>query len=66
MPPLGADCAAPVLLPPQITLLVTVAFANKAAAGCVTVAEAVKVHPLASLMVTVYVPALNPVAVEVV
>ena len=34
--------------------------------GCVIVKVLVAVHPLASVTVTVYVPALNPVAVAAV
>jgi hypothetical protein len=36
------------------------------AVGCVTVTDVVKVHPLASFTVHVYVPAVRPVAVELV
>ena len=53
VPPLGADCAAPVELPLHRLLLVTVAFANNAAAGCVIVTLLVTVHPLLSVIVTV-------------
>ena len=65
VPPLGADCATPVLLPLQSTFVVTVALANKVA-FCVIVTEAVAVHPLASVTVKVYVPALKPLMLEVV
>ena len=41
-----------------ITLLVTVALANKTV-GWVTEADATKVHPIESVIVTVYVPALR-------
>jgi len=36
------------------------------AAGCVNVAEVWVLHPFASVMVTMYVPALKPEAVAVV
>jgi hypothetical protein len=65
VPPLGADCAAPLLLPLQFTLLTTVALANKAA-GWVMVTLPVAVHPFASVTVKVYVPALKPLMLEVV
>ena len=41
----------------QLTFCDTTPLAVSAAAGWVTVTEAVAVHPLASVMVTVYVPA---------
>jgi hypothetical protein len=42
------------------------AVADKAAAGWVMITEAVEVFPLASVTVTVYVPATKPVAAAVV
>ena len=57
--------AVPVAPPKHATstwLVVTVS----AAAGCVIVTFAVAVHRLASVTVTVYVPAISPVAVIVV
>jgi hypothetical protein len=46
--------------------LTAVATAERAAAGWVTVAQAVFVQPFASVTVTQYVPATRPVAVAVV
>ena len=60
-PPVGADCAVP--LPPlQSTLAVTVALDTKAA-GAVIVTLPVAEQLCASVTVTVYVLAVNPVAV---
>jgi hypothetical protein len=66
VPPLGADCALPLLLPLQLTLFTTVAFANNTAAGWVIVTLPVAVHPCASVTIKVYVPALKPLMLEVV
>jgi hypothetical protein len=52
-------------IPEQETLLIT-ALLDIGAAGWVTVVVPVAVQPLASVTVTVYVPALSPAAVEVV
>jgi hypothetical protein len=41
------------------------AVADKAAAGWVMVTEAVEVFPLASVTVTVYEPAVRPIAIAV-
>ena len=56
MPPVTVRSIAPVELPLQSTF-VCVVLALKAAAGCVIVTDAVVVQPLASVTVTVYVPA---------
>jgi hypothetical protein len=53
------------LLPPKQDTGVAVAEAVTAV-GCVTTAVADEVHPFASITVTVYVPAVRPVAVAVV
>ena len=61
MPPVGTDCAVPV--PPlHAALAVTVAPVSRFV-DCVMVTLAVAVQPLASVTVTVYVPAESPVAV---
>ena len=52
VPPLGADCALPLLLPLHRLFAVTVALANKVAV-CVIVTEPVAVHPCASVTVKV-------------
>jgi hypothetical protein len=56
VPPVAVKLAAPVELPKQRTF-VTVMLAVSAAAGCVIVTLAVVVQLLASVMVTLYVPA---------
>ena len=57
--------AVPVEFPKQRTLTWLVPTVS-AAAGCVMVTLAVWVHRLASVTVTIYVPAISPVAVTVV
>ena len=52
--------------PPLQDTFVCAAVAVLIAVGCVIVKFLVAVHPLASVTVTVYVPALNPVAVAAV
>ena len=56
---------APLEAPLHATFVTTVVPLT-ALAGCVTVALTVAVHPLASVMVTVYVPADKPVLSSVV
>jgi hypothetical protein len=64
VPPPGAAVAVPLVLPlHNIFTCVTVA---ERTAGCVNVTVLTNVHPLASVIVTVYVLALSPVAVVVV
>ena len=65
VPPAGVTVAAPVLPPKHNTLLTVVPVLN-AAAGCVMVIEAVMVQALASVTVTVLIPAFNPEITEVV
>ena len=57
MPPVAVTLALPLLPPKQLTLVVAVAVAANADAGCVIATLAVAVHPFASVMVTVYEPA---------
>ena len=52
--------------PPLQDTFVCAAVAVMIVVGCVIVKVLVAVHPLASVTVTVYVPALNPVAVAAV
>ena len=60
-PPVPEAAADPSLPPLQLTLeVVKVA---ETAFGSVIVTSSVSVHPLASVVVTVYVPAVNPLAV---
>ena len=66
MPPAGLAVALPFEPPKQDTWLFTVVVALKAAVGCKMVTLAVHMQPFASVTVTVYVPALRPVAVGVV
>ena len=61
MAPLTVTEADPFVPPLQATFVCDVPTVN--AAGCVTVYDLVAVHPLASVTVTVYVPAASPVAV---
>ena len=49
------------MLLPKHNTFVCVKLLAKAAAGCVMVVEMVCVHPFASVIVTKYVPAANPV-----
>ena len=49
------------LVPPLHVTLVVIAEADNALAGCVTVVVAVDEQLLASVIVTVYVPATKPV-----
>ena len=58
--------ALPLLLPKQLTLVVTVAVAVSADAGCVIATLAVVVHPLESVTVSVYEPAERLLNVAVV
>jgi len=64
--PPPADAVAVPLLPPLQATFVDEGIVTVTIAGCVIVTCAVAVHPLASVAVTVYVPAINPVAVAVV
>ena len=61
VPPDAEAEAAPVLPPLQLTFVVFTETASTE--GCDIVVDAVPVHPLLSVTVTVYVPAVNPVAV---
>lgn len=62
VPPLTETVAAP-LLPPLQETWVVLDTDPLSELGCDTVAEAVVVHPLASVTVAVYVPAARPEAV---
>src|SRR5439155_665168 len=64
VPPLTLAVALPLLPPKQSTLTCALMLALNAVSGCVMVALAVAVQPLASLTVTMYVPAPRLVAVE--
>ena len=48
------------VFPPKQATDVVVVVSPMLAAGCVIIADVVAVQPLASLTVTVYVPAINP------
>ena len=65
MPPEGIAVAVPLLPPKQLTSVCDEVTLT-ASAGPYIVAVAVDVHELASVTVTVYVPAVSPVAVIVV
>jgi hypothetical protein len=65
VPPDAVKSAVPVALPKHNTLT-PVMLAASAAAGCVITTEAVVEHPLASVTVTLYVPATRPVLSSVV
>ncbi len=65
MPPLAIHAATPLLPPKQLTGIF-VAETIRALAGWVTVVVEVDGHPDASVTVTVYVPAVNPEAEDVV
>ena len=65
MPPLAVTLAVPSLPPKQLTG-VEVHEAETDDEGSVTIASQVAVHPFASVTVTVYVPAVNPLIEEVV
>ena len=65
VPPTADAVACPFSPALQLTLASTIADAVSVA-GSLMVTEAVSVHPLSSVMVTVYVPAARPVAVAVV
>ena len=60
MPPAADEFTAPLLPPKQLTAAAAVAVEVSDAAGCVTVAVETELHPFASRMVTVYVPAPIP------
>ena len=62
VPPLTIRLIEPVLLPLQRTLVAVADALN--AVGSVTAALEVLMHPTASVIVTVYVPAHNPVTVD--
>jgi len=62
VPPDPDAVADPSLLPLQLTS-VGVPIETDTAVGCAMVVDSVSVHPLASVTVTVYVPAVRPVAV---
>ena len=62
VPPVADAVAAPSLAPLQL-VFVGVPIAATRAVGSVTVTDSVSVHPLASVTVTVYVPAVKPDAV---
>ena len=58
MPPVAVTLAVPLLPPKQLTGVALHVAAN--CAGSVTIDSQVAVHPLASVTVTVYVPAVKP------
>ena len=60
VPPAGVRFIAP-LEPPKQEMFVTTVVPETAVAGWPTVAFTVAAHPLASVMMTVYVPAVSPV-----
>jgi hypothetical protein len=64
VPPDGVTEAVPVL--PLLHNTPVWAVVADMAVGCVTVTDVVKVQPFASFTVQVYVPAVRPVAVELV
>src|SRR5947208_1871115 len=64
LPPLALAVALPLVPPKQSTLTCALMLALNAVSGCVMVALAVAVQPLASLTVTMYVPAPRLVAVD--
>src|SRR5207247_1704738 len=64
VPPLALAVALPLVPPKQSTLTCALMLEIDAVSGCVMVALAVAVQPLASLTVTMYVPAPRLVAVE--
>ena len=64
MPPVTLTVADPSVPFKHVALAVTDAVAASAALGCVTVAFVCAVQLFASVTVTVYVPAANPVAVK--
>ena len=59
VPPVAVKVMVPLFPPKQLTL-VFVVDALSADTGCVIVPDDVVVHPLLSVIVTVYVPAPNP------
>ena len=63
MPPVAVTLAVPLLPPKQLTGVALQVATNWA--GCVTIDSQVAVQPLASVTVTVYVPAVNPPIEEV-
>ena len=65
VPPVALAVAPPSEKPLQLTLLSTTLAADNAA-GSVIVVDELSVQPFASVTVTLYVPATNPVAVAVV
>ena len=65
VPPDGIAVACPVA-PPLQSIFIPLAVADRASAGSVNVVLADVVQPCASVTVTVYVPAVKPVAVMVV
>ena len=68
MPPLTVILTIPFAEPLHVGWVMTAATVvmSRAAAGCVIITEDVLVHPLASVTVTVYVPADRCPAVQVV
>ena len=65
VPPATVKLIAPVEPPLQLTLVEEAMLALRAVAGCVIVCEAVAVQLLASVTVTLYVPAPRPVRFSV-
>ncbi len=65
VPPVAVTVAEPLFPPLQVMLFCPEIKAVKAV-GCVIVTLVVRVQPFASVTVTVYVPAVNPVAVAAV
>ena len=63
VPPVPAAVAVPSEAPKQETLVDALIVTATALAGCVMVTVAVSVQPLASVTVTVWLPAERPVAV---
>ena len=61
VPPVGVKLIAP-FVPPKQAIFVTTVVPETAEVGCVTVIpETVPVHPLVSVIVTEYVPAVSPI-----
>ena len=60
VPPATDEFTAPLLPPLQLTFCEVVAVKLNADPGCVIVAVETELHPFASRMVTVYVPAVTP------
>jgi hypothetical protein len=58
------DEALPLFPPLQLTSAVALAVTPNEVVGCVILTVALAVHPLLSVTVMVYVPAVNPVLVE--